>query len=215
MNELTDPILVVAAYLTGSLSAAILVCKLLQLPDPRTDGSKNPGATNVLRLGGKKAALLTLAGDMLKGMIPVAIAIEMNSSELIVALTMLAAFLGHLYPLFFGFKGGKGVATALGGLIGLHWSIGLAPITTWLAAALLFRYSSLSALIAILLAPLYVWLLFPSIESVILTMTMVTITVMLYWRHRSNIQNLLSGKEDKIKFGSTQKQPESAENLKK
>lgn len=198
MNELTDLLLVASAYLVGSLSAAILVCKLMGLPDPRTEGSMNPGATNVLRLGGKKAALLTLLGDMLKGLLPVIIAVQLGSNELTIALTLLAAFLGHLYPLFFGFKGGKGVATALGGLIGLHWSIGLATIATWLATAALFRYSSLSALAAIALAPLYVWLLFPIAESTILTAAMGLITVMLYWRHRSNIQNLLSGKEDKI-----------------
>ncbi len=198
MNELTTPILVIAAYLVGSLSAAILVCKLLGLPDPRTEGSKNPGATNVLRLGGKKAALLTLLGDMLKGLIPVAIAVQISTDEWTIALTLLAAFLGHLYPLFFGFKGGKGVATALGGLIGLHWTIGLATIGTWLAMAALFRYSSLSALTAILLAPLYVWLLFPITESATLTATMSLITALLYWRHRSNIENLLAGKEDKI-----------------
>ena len=115
MNELTTPVLVIAAYLVGSLSAAILVCKLLGLPDPRTEGSKNPGATNVLRLGGKKAALLTLLGDMLKGLIPVAIAVQISTDEWTIALTLLAAFLGHHYPLFFGFKGGKGVATARGG----------------------------------------------------------------------------------------------------
>lgn len=198
MNELTDLILVASAYLVGSLSAAILVCKLMGLPDPRTEGSMNPGATNVLRLGGKKAALLTLLGDMLKGLLPVTLAVQLGSSELTIALTLLAAFLGHLYPLFFGFKGGKGVATALGGLIGLHWSIGLATILTWLATAALFRYSSLAALSAILLAPLYVWLLFPVAASTVLTSSMGLITLMLYWRHRSNIRNLLSGAEDKI-----------------
>lgn len=198
MNELTDLILVASAYLVGSLSAAILVCKLMSLPDPRTEGSMNPGATNVLRLGGKKAALLTLLGDMLKGLLPVTIAVQLGAGELTIALTLLAAFLGHLYPLFFGFKGGKGVATALGGLIGLHWSIGLATILTWLATAALFRYSSLSALTATLLAPLYVWLLFPLSESITLTASMGLITILLYWRHRSNIRNLLAGAEDKI-----------------
>lgn len=198
MNELTAPILIVSAYLIGSLSAAILTCRLLGLPDPRTGGSKNPGATNVLRLGGKKAALLTLGGDMLKGLIPVAVAVGLGSSELTIALTLIAAFLGHLYPVFFGFKGGKGVATALGGLIGLHWSIGVATIATWLAMAALFRYSSLSALTAILLAPLYVWILFPIPESATLTAAMSLVTALLYWRHRSNIQNLIAGREDKI-----------------
>lgn len=198
MNALTDLILISGSYLLGSLSAAIVVCKLLQLPDPRTEGSKNPGATNVLRLGGKKAALLTLLGDMLKGLIPVAIAVQLGAAETTIALTLLAAFLGHLYPLFFGFKGGKGVATALGGLIGLHWSIGLATIATWLAMAVLLRYSSLAALTAILFAPAYVWLLFPVAESTVLTTAMAIITALLYWRHSSNIQKLLAGEEDKI-----------------
>lgn len=198
MNELTDIALVVASYLIGSLSAAILVCRLLGLPDPRSEGSKNPGATNVLRLGGKKAALLTLGGDMLKGLMPVAIAVQLGVDEITLSLTLLAAFMGHLYPIFFGFKGGKGVATALGALIGLHWSIGLATVTTWVLMAALFRYSSLSALTAILLAPLYVWHLFPEPNSEILTATMATVTALLYWRHRSNIQNLISGREDRI-----------------
>ncbi len=202
MMTLIDLLVVGSAYLMGSLSAAIVVCKLLQLPDPRTEGSKNPGTTNVLRLGGKKAALLTLIGDMLKGLVPVAIAVAMNLSETTIALTLLATFLGHLYPLFFGFKGGKGVATALGGLIGLHWSIGLATIATWLTMAVLFRYSSLSALTAILLAPLYVWQLFPTTGSITLTAAMLLITIMLYWRHRSNIRNLLAGDEDRMNFTS-------------
>ncbi len=208
MNELTALLLVIAAYLVGSLSAAILVCKLMGLPDPRTEGSKNPGATNVLRLGGKRAALLTLLGDMLKGLLPVALAVQLDSSEPTIGLTLLAAFLGHLYPLFFGFQGGKGVATALGGLIGLHWSIGLATIATWLLVAALFRYSSLAALSAILLAPLYVWSLFPLAEPTTLTTAMALITVMLYWRHRSNIENLLAGREDKI---GTKKEPPNTE----
>ncbi len=198
MNELTDIALVAASYLIGSLSAAILICRLLGLPDPRSEGSKNPGATNVLRLGGKKAAILTLFGDMLKGLIPVAVAVQLGVNEVTLSLTLLAVFLGHLYPIFFGFKGGKGVATALGALIGLHWSIGLATITTWMLMAAIFRYSSLSALTAILLAPAYVWYLFPEPNSATLTATMAAVTALLYWRHRSNIQNLISGKEDKI-----------------
>ncbi len=195
---MTEPLIVLSAYLIGSLSAAILICRILGLPDPRSGGSKNPGATNVLRLGGKKAALMTLLGDMLKGLVPVVVAIQLQLGELAVALTLLAAFLGHLYPIFFGFKGGKGVATALGTLIGLHWSIGLATVLTWLGMAALFRYSSLSALTAILLAPLYVWTLYPDPNPEILTGAMALVTLLLYWRHRSNIQNLLAGKEDKI-----------------
>ena len=197
-----DYLLIPAGYLFGSISTAIIVCKLMGLPDPRTEGSGNPGATNVARLGGKKAAVLTLLGDMLKGLIPVLIAHAMQAAPLILAGTALAAFLGHLYPVFFGFRGGKGVATALGVIYGLDWHVGLLTTAIWLAMALLFRYSSLAALIAILLAPLgFLWL-WPE-PAVIAAMAIMT--VMLYWRHRSNISNLLSGREGKISFGKGKK----------
>ncbi len=193
-----DYLLIPAGYLFGSISTAIIVCKLMGLPDPRTEGSGNPGATNVARLGGKKAAALTLLGDMLKGLIPVLIAHAMQAAPLILAATALAAFLGHLYPVFFGFRGGKGVATALGVIYGLDWRVGLLTTAIWLAMALLFRYSSLAALTAILLAPLgFLWL-WP--EPAVIA-AMVIMTAMLYWRHRSNISNLLSGQEGKISFG--------------
>ena len=194
----TDYLLILAGYLFGSISTAIIVCKLMGLPDPRTGGSGNPGATNVARLGGKKAAALTLVGDMLKGLIPVLIAHALHASPVILAGTALAAFLGHLYPVFFGFRGGKGVATALGVIYGLDWRVGLLTTAIWLGMALLFRYSSLAALVAILLAPLgFLWL-WPQ-PAVIAAM--VIMTVLLYWRHRSNISNLLNGKEGKISFG--------------
>ena len=193
-----DYLLVPAGYLFGSISTAIIVCKLMGLPDPRTEGSGNPGATNVARLGGKKAAALTLAGDMLKGLIPVLIAHAMHASPTILAATALAAFLGHLYPIFFGFRGGKGVATALGVIYGLYWPVGLLTTAIWMAMALLFRYSSLAALVAMLLAPLGFMWLWPEPPVII---AMVVMTVLLYWRHRSNIANLLSGKEGKIGFG--------------
>jgi len=168
------------------------------LPDPRTTGSRNPGATNVARLGGKKAAALTLAGDMLKGLVPLLIAHALQASPTILAATALAAFLGHLYPVFFGFQGGKGVATALGVIYGLYWPVGLLTTGIWLAMAMVFRYSSLAALTAILLTPVcFMWLL-PE-RSIIIAM--VVMTALLYWRHRSNITNLLSGKEEKISFG--------------
>ena len=193
-----DYLLIPAGYLFGSISTAIIVCKLMGLPDPRTEGSGNPGATNVARLGGKKAAVLTLLGDMLKGLIPVLIAHAMQAAPLILAATALAAFLGHLYPVFFGFRGGKGVATALGVIYGLDWRVGLLTTAIWLAMALLFRYSSLAALTAILLAPLgFLWF-WP--EPAVIA-AMVIMTAMLYWRHRSNISNLLSGQEGKISFG--------------
>lgn len=193
-----DILLVAGGYLLGSISTAIIVCKLMGLPDPRTEGSRNPGATNVARLGGKKAAALTLIGDMLKGLIPVLIAHALHASPTVLAATALAAFLGHLYPVFFGFQGGKGVATALGVIYGLYWPVGLFTTGIWLAMAAVFRYSSLAALTAILLTPLgFLWLK-PDMPIII---AMLIITVILYWRHRSNIANLLSGKEGKISFG--------------
>ena len=165
------------------------------LPDPRTQGSNNPGATNVLRLGGRKAAAITLVGDCLKGFVPVALSHLMERSELVLALVGTAAFLGHLYPLFFGFKGGKGVATALGVQFGWSWMIGGAVATTWLFIAKVANVSSLAALVSMLLAPLYVWLIWPATE---LITAQVVITVLLFWRHRTNIENLRSGSEDRI-----------------
>jgi glycerol-3-phosphate acyltransferase PlsY len=191
-------LLIPGAYLLGSISAAIIVCKLMGLPDPRTQGSRNPGATNVARIGGKKAAALTLLGDMLKGLLPVLVAHALDAGALILAGTALAAFLGHLYPVFFGFQGGKGVATALGVSFGLHWPAGLAITGIWLVMAVVFRYSSLSALTAIALSPAVFYWLMPE-PPVIATMAI--LAVILFWRHRSNIANLLSGKEDKISFG--------------
>jgi glycerol-3-phosphate acyltransferase PlsY len=193
-----DILLVAGGYLLGSISTAIIVCKLMGLPDPRTEGSRNPGATNVARLGGKKAAALTLIGDMLKGLIPVLIAHALHASPTVLAATALAAFLGHLYPVFFGFQGGKGVATALGVIYGLYWPVGLFTTGIWLAMAVVFRYSSLAALTAILLTPLgFLWLK-PDLPIII---AMLIMTVILYWRHRSNISNLLNGEEGKISFG--------------
>ncbi len=194
----TDYLIILGGYMFGSVSTAIIVCKLMGLPDPRTEGSGNPGATNVARIGGKKAAALTLVGDMLKGLLPVLIAHFMHMSPVILAATALAAFLGHLYPVFFGFQGGKGVATALGVIYGLHWPAGLLTTATWLAMAVAFRYSSLAALTAILLTPL--WFLWLMPEPAIIA-AMSVLTVLLFWRHRTNISNLLTGKENKIGFG--------------
>lgn len=190
-----DIIMIIAAYLMGSLSAAIIVSKIMRLPDPRTDGSKNPGATNVLRLGSKKGAIITLLGDMLKGLVPVLIAKALTDDNLVLALVAFVAFLGHLYPVFFGFKGGKGVATALGVLIGIHWMVGLLVITTWVIVALISRYSSLSALVACGLAPLYTFYITASSE---LTLMNIILSVILFWRHRGNIRNLINGTETKI-----------------
>lgn len=193
--EISEIILIIASYLVGSLSSAIIVCKIMGLPDPRGEGSGNPGATNVLRFGGKRAAAITLAGDMLKGLIPVLVAKYMDTTIFTIAMAGFAAFIGHLYPLFFQFKGGKGVATMLGALFGFSWLVGLATAGTWLFMAKVVKISSLSALVATALAPVYVWLWFNNPATIIVTLAM---TVILFYRHRSNIQNLLSGKEDKI-----------------
>jgi glycerol-3-phosphate acyltransferase PlsY len=194
-----DILLVLGGYLFGSISTAILTCHLMGLPDPRSEGSGNPGATNVLRLGGKKAAFLTLSGDMLKGLVPVLIAQALHASPLIQSATALAAFLGHLYPVFFSFRGGKGVATALGVAFGLYWPAGLSVAGIWLLMAFVFRISSLSALTAMLLAPACFWLLKPEPAFI---GAMIVITLMLFWRHRTNIRDLLSGTEGKIELRS-------------
>jgi len=190
--------LVIFAYLCGSVSSAVVICKLMHLDDPRVHGSNNPGATNVLRLHGKKAATLTLAGDMLKGLFPVLVAHAFNVPGLFIALTALAAFCGHLFPVFFGFRGGKGVSTLTGVLIGMHWVLGLAFVLTWLAVAGVFRYSSLAGLLAAGSAPFYALMLSPSPPYIAAISCMV---VILFWRHRSNIRNLIAGKEDKIGTG--------------
>ena len=165
------------------------------LPDPRTLGSNNPGATNVLRFGGKKAAAIALFGDMIKGVIPVVVAQLLNVESLTIGLVGFAAFIGHLYPIFFNFKGGKGVATAFGVYLALYWQMGLVVIACWLIVAKVFRISSLAALIASAFAPVIIWYLTENTDWVIITLVM---TVMLTWRHRSNIQNLISGSEDSI-----------------
>ena len=195
MTNFIPAILIFIAYLMGSIASAILVCKLFGLADPRSEGSGNPGATNVMRLHGKKAAILTLAGDVLKGVIPVLLAKAIDSSELIVALCGLAAFLGHLYPIFFKFKGGKGVATLVGILFATHWLLGLAYVVSWFLAALLFRYSSLAALLAALLTPLYSWFI---LQNTAYLITQALMAAILIWRHRSNIRKLIAGTENKI-----------------
>jgi glycerol-3-phosphate acyltransferase PlsY len=192
---ITSLILVAAAYLIGSVSSAIIVCRILRLPDPRTQGSGNPGATNVLRIGGKKAAAVTLVGDSLKGLVPLLVAHLFGESPATLAATGLAAFLGHLYPVFFGFRGGKGVATALGVQFGVYWPIGLSVAGVWLFMAKAVKISSLSALVSMTLAPFIVWVFWP--EPTLVSMQAV-ISILLFWRHRSNIRNLLSGAEDKI-----------------
>lgn len=187
--------LVILAYFTGSLSAAIITCKLLGKVDPRTVGSRNPGATNVLRYAGKKAAILTLLGDMLKGFVPVAIGHALGLGWEWLVLVGIAAFLGHLYPVYYGFRGGKGVATAFGVFLGLNPIIGIVVLLTWMISALIFNISSLSALIATLLAPVYFYIVTSSIP---LFFGLLFITLMIYWRHRTNIIEIIDGTEDKI-----------------
>lgn len=188
-------LLVIFAYLIGSISSAILISKLMSLPDPRTVGSGNPGATNVLRYGGKKAAILTLLGDSFKGLIPVLFGKALGLSYEWLVLVGIAAFLGHLFSCFYGFKGGKGVATAMGVYLGLNPIIGFAVLATWLSAAFAFNISSLSALIATLLAPFYFYFITGSLPLLI---GLILITIFIYWKHRTNIQEILAGTEDKI-----------------
>lgn len=196
MNTL---LLTIAAYLIGSISFAVVVSKAFRLADPRTYGSKNPGATNVLRSGNKAAAALTLLGDCVKGWLAVWLvqqyAPQFGVGDDGVALVALAVFLGHLWPVFFRFVGGKGVATALGVLLGLNGWLGLATLVTWLVVAYAFRYSSLAALIASVFAPFYYGLLFGFDAKLLAVLVM---SALLIYRHRQNIANLMAGKESKI-----------------
>lgn len=192
---LASIIAIVIAYLFGSISSAIIVCKAMRLPDPRSQGSRNPGATNVLRIGGKKAAAITLLGDTVKGIIPVLLAKWYGIPEDALAFVALAAFLGHLFPIFFGFEGGKGVATLLGCLLALTWPSALAWMGTWVIMAAIFRYSSLAALTASLLTPVYVWFFTHNIVYVDVVLLM---SLILIYRHQGNIRKLLSGQESKI-----------------
>jgi glycerol-3-phosphate acyltransferase PlsY len=192
-------LVVLAAYLLGSVSFAVLVSKLLRLPDPRSYGSRNPGATNVLRTGKKLAAALTLLGDAGKGLVGVWLARaylgETAAAGFDIPLVGLAAFVGHLFPVFHRFQGGKGVATAAGVLLGFDLWLGLATILTWVAIAAFFRLSSLAALVGSLFAPFYAWWLFglrPVLAAVI------AIALLLIWRHRGNIARLVAGEETRI-----------------
>ena len=187
---------VLCAYLLGSVSFAVLMSKAFRLPDPRTYGSNNPGATNVLRSGKKAAAALTLLGDAAKGWVAVVLAQHFAPDDYaLVAMVALAVFIGHLFPVFLRFKGGKGVATALGVLLALSGWLGLAALATWLLTALVFRYSSLSALVAAASAPIYALLLDLPHDWVLASFIM---SLLLIWRHQGNIKNLLAGKEGKI-----------------
>ena len=193
MSDIFAIALLVVAYLLGSVCSAIIVCKLLRLPDPRTQGSNNPGATNVMRIGGKKAAIITLAGDMLKGVPLVLIAQQLHLSPDLISAIGFAAFLGHLYPVYFKFEGGKGVATALGVLLALYWPLGLGVIGVWLTVFAVFRISSLSSILAFTAAPIAAWFICPQYMLGIFGMS-----VLLVARHKQNIKALLKGEERKF-----------------
>ncbi len=187
------PGMIFFAYLCGSISSAILVCKIAGLPDPRTQGSGNPGATNVLRIGGKAAAACVLIFDILKGMVPVWLAYLLHLAPLYLGLTAIAACLGHIYPVFFRFRGGKGVATALGAIAPIGWDLTGLMTGTWLLTVLLSGYSSLGAIVSALIAPFYVWWFKPRF-----TFPVSMLSCLILLRHHDNIQRLWRGQESKI-----------------
>lgn len=216
MNLTLDLLLIPAAYLIGSISFAVVVSKCMRLPDPHSYGSGNPGATNVLRTGNKLAAVLTLLGDALKGYLAVMFGRVLLGDESLSATlnswllcgVVIAVFLGHLFPVFHGFKGGKGVATACGILFGINWILGAATLATWIIVATFMRYSSLAALAAAVFGPIYFVFLFGFQPMVI---ALLVVCLLLIWRHRSNITNLMNGTESRI--GSKKKaKPEDTSN---
>jgi len=192
-------IFIVAAYLIGSISFAVVTSRVFGLPDPHTYGSGNPGATNVLRTGNKAAAVATLVGDGAKGWFAVWLAMRLaplyDAPDWTVAAVALAVFVGHLFPVFHRFAGGKGVATAAGVIVALHWPLGLALVVVWLTIAFGFRVSSLAALVAALFAPIGAFYVF---GNALLAWVMVPIAALLFWRHRGNIRQLFSGTERRI-----------------
>ncbi len=190
-----DAAVVLAAYLAGSIASAILVCRALGLPDPRGEGSGNPGATNVLRIAGRGPAALTLAGDVLKGAAPVLLAKGLSLSPAVEALAALAAFLGHLHPLYFRFRGGKGVATALGAIAVLAWPVAALMCAIWLVVATATRYSSLASMTAAVAAPVAAPWLAPAPATMLV---LAIIAALLLWRHRGNIRRLADGTESRI-----------------
>ena len=203
MNLTLDLLLIPITYLIGSISFAVVVSKCMRLPDPHSYGSGNPGATNVLRTGNKLAAVLTLIGDALKGYLAVMLARVLLGDESLTSTlnswllcgVVVAVFLGHLFPIFHGFKGGKGVATACGILFGINWILGLATLGTWIIVAMFMRYSSLAALAAAVFGPIYFVFLFGFQPMGI---ALLVVCLLLIWRHRSNIHNLMNGKESRI-----------------
>ena len=209
--ELTLELFIIPiAYLIGSISFAVVVSKCMRLPDPHSYGSGNPGATNVLRTGNKLAAVLTLIGDALKGYFAVMLARVLLGDESLTSTVnswllcgvVIAVFLGHIFPIFHGFKGGKGVATACGILFGINWILGVAALGTWIIVAIFMRYSSLAALAAAVFGPIYFVFLFGFQP---MSIALLIVCLLLIWRHRSNIKNLLNGTESRITSGKTPK----------
>ena len=188
---------VAAAYALGSLCSAVIVCQAAKLPDPRTKGSKNPGATNVLRIADKKYAALVLVADMLKGLLPVWLALVFQLGPFWQAMAGLAAVIGHIYPVFFDFKGGKGVATSLGVLLGLNPPLGLLAMLTWVTVAFFSRYSSLSSLVAITLSPFYALLAFNQQAAFF---PLIAMALAVLYQHQGNMKRLMDGSESKLKF---------------
>ncbi|WP_261903580.1 glycerol-3-phosphate 1-O-acyltransferase PlsY [Vibrio fortis] len=186
-------IMIIAAYLLGSISSAVLICRVARLPDPRTVGSNNPGATNVLRIGGKTAAASVLLCDMLKGTIPVWLGYFLDIDPIILGVVAIAACLGHMYPIFFHFKGGKGVATALGAIAPIGLDLTGMIMGTWLLVAFLFRYSSLAAIVTVLVTPFYAWMVKPQY-----TLPVAMLCCLIVLRHHQNIRRLLDGSEPKL-----------------
>ncbi len=195
MDMILGIVLVVLGYLCGSLASAVIVCRIMKLPDPRKQGSGNPGATNVLRLGGKKAAALTLAGDALKGAVPVLLAHLLSDSPVVLASTAVAAIVGHMYPVFFQFKGGKGVATTFGAVAALVYPVALFMGAVWVLTAMATRYASLASLAAAVAAPLFALVFIQEPATVV---ALVIIAALLIYRHRENIQRLRDGIESEI-----------------
>lgn len=183
------------AYLVGSLSSAVIVCKLRGLPDPRSQGSLNPGATNVLRIGGKVPAIITMLCDGCKGFIPTLLVSKFGFADWVIGLVMLAALLGHIWPVFFDFKGGKGVATAMGAFLGLAWPVGVLLISIWALVIAITRVSSLGAIVAIMLAPVVGWCI---LNNMAITIIMCVMSLILLYRHKNNIMRLLSGREGRV-----------------
>ena len=186
----------IGSYLLGSISSAIIICKICNLPDPRTKGSGNPGATNILRIGGKKLAAFVLIFDGLKGAIPVMLAHYFGLNLFELTIILLSAFLGHVFPIYYGFKGGKGVATYLGGLIGLNFFVGLTFSIIWLIVAKVMKVSSIAALNATVLSPIYFY--FITTHNVRATMVIFLINLFIYFTHRENIRRIMNGEEGVI-----------------